>query len=41
MINIIQQTDNKDYASLEEYNEVVIKKRSDWKEWYVAFKNLL
>lgn len=41
IINIIQQSENKDYSCLEEYNELVIKKRLDWKEWYLAFKNVL
>lgn len=41
VINALRHIDEDEPAVLQEYNETILKKRSDWKEWHQALKELL
>ncbi|MBK9270618.1 MAG: AAA family ATPase [Saprospiraceae bacterium] len=41
LIHTMQQVDQDESIVLQEYNETVLKKRPDWKEWYQSLKDLL
>ncbi|MBK9630308.1 MAG: AAA family ATPase [Saprospiraceae bacterium] len=41
IVHTLMQVDSDETIILREYNEAVLKKRADWKDWYQAFKELL